>query len=99
MSQEVSPACGELAQLPHRRGVLAFVQLAPLGVTFRGPETIRPRNSSTDLSRRSMTSKNNWFGVEPKRPGLPGTRARTSPYGQLSASENRDPGLRRRRWS
>ena len=28
----------------------------------RGPETIRPRNSSTDWSRRSKTSENNWFG-------------------------------------
>ena len=28
----------------------------------RGPETIRPGNSSTDWSRRSMTPENHWFG-------------------------------------
>ena len=51
--------------------------LTAIGVPVRGPETIRPRNSSTDWSRRSMTSENNWSGKS-WRPGLPGTRARTS---------------------
>jgi ATP-dependent Clp protease ATP-binding subunit ClpA len=64
----------------------------------RGPETIRPRNSSTDWSRRSMTSENNWFG-EVLAARTSGNAGPDVPYGQLSASENRDPGLRRRRWS
>ena len=65
---------------------------------LRGPETIRPRNSSTDWSRRSMTSENNWFG-EVLAARTSGNAGPDVPYGQLSASENRDPGLRRRRWS
>ena len=55
------------------------------------PETIRPRNSSTDWSRRSMTSENNWFG-EVLAARTAGNAGPDVPYGQLSASENRGPG-------
>src|SRR5271166_5890194 len=51
--------------------------LKAIGVPVRGPETIRPRNSSTDWSRRSMTSENNWFGERgPGRPIRPAQRFR-----------------------
>ncbi len=72
--------------------------LTAIGVPVRGPETIRPRNSSTDWSRRSMTSENNWSG-EVLAARTSGNAGPDVPYGQLSASGNRDPGLRRRRWS
>jgi hypothetical protein len=45
-----------------------------------------------------MTSENNWFG-EVLAARTSGNAGPDVPYGQLSASENRDPGLRRRRWS
>jgi len=45
-----------------------------------------------------MTSKNNWFG-EVLAARTSGNAGPDVPYGQLSPSENRDPGLRRRRWS
>ena len=56
------------------------------------------RNSSTDWSRRSITSENNWFG-EILAARTSGNAGPEVPYGQLRASENRNPGLRRRRWS
>jgi hypothetical protein len=56
-----------------------------------GPKTIRPRNSSTDWSRRSMASENNWF-EEVLAARTSGNADPDVPYGQLSASENRDPG-------
>ena len=45
-----------------------------VGKTGSGPGTIRPRNSSTVWSRRSMTSENNRFGEAPGGHG-PGSSA------------------------
>ena len=35
VGQEVGPARGDLAQLPHRGGVLGFAQFSPSGMTLR----------------------------------------------------------------
>jgi hypothetical protein len=45
-----------------------------------------------------MTSENNWFG-ETLAARTAGNAGPDVPYGQLSASESRDSGLRRGRWS